>query len=218
MALHGLDKITDQIISDAEAEAKSILDEAEKQCAAIREEWDLKTSEMQDRLAAQTDREGEQIIARAKSSTAMNKRNITLQSESDMIDEAFSRAERELKNLPEDQYLGLLTGLLVASVKEQEETKRKNRDLYGEEDPGDVVYEVILNEDDKEKYGEQLIRKAESNLPKPVPEICISEKTVPTKGGLILKYGDVETNCTIPVIIKLIREEMEPEISRKFSK
>ncbi len=217
MAVYGLKKVTDQIISEAEAEAKAILDDAERQCEAIRDEWDQKTVDMHENLMSRTDREGDQIIARAKSTTAMNRRSILLQKQAEMLDETFIRAEREIRSLPDDQYARLLAGLLVSAIKEQTENANRNATLFGEADVTSE-YEVILSPDDKDKYGQDIIDLALSSIGKPDKPVRISDRTAATQGGLILKYGDVETNCTLPVLMKQLREELEPEISRKLFK
>ena len=217
MAVYGLKKVTDQIISEAEAEAKAILDDAERQCEAIRDEWDQKTVDMHENLMSRTDREGDQIIARAKSTTAMNRRSILLQKQAEMLDETFIRAEREIRSLPDDQYARLLAGLLVSAIKEQTENANRNATLFGEADETSE-YEVILSPDDKDKYGQDIIDLALSSIGKPDKPVHISDRTAATQGGLILKYGDVETNCTLPVLMKQLREELEPEISRKLFK
>ena len=220
MSVHSLNKITEQIIKEAEAEAKAILDEADRTCEGIREDWRRRTAEMQDAYEAKTAAEGEAIIARAKSARAMTSRNVSLQNDAAMLDDAYKRAQRELLTLPDDQYLNLLAGVLVYAVKAQYDEERRTAENGDEFEPVEK-YEVLLGQDDLVKYKESLIQTALPALKKALPaeviaKVVIAGDTLPVRGGLILRCGPVEVNCTIPVLMKQIREETESEVSRKL--
>ena len=36
------------------------------------------------------------------------------------------------------------------------------------------------------------------------------------KGGLILRQGDIDTNCTVEVLCEGLRHELEPEVIRRL--
>ena len=220
MSVHSLNKITEQIIKEAEAEAQAILDEADRTCEGIREDWRRRTAEMQDAYEAKTAAEGEAIIARAKSSRAMTSRDVTLQNESDMLDEAYRRAQRELLALPDDQYLNLLAGILVYAVKAQYDEETRTAENGDEAEPVER-YEVLLGQDDLVKFKDKLLPAALPALKKALPDavtakVVLARDTLPVRGGLVLRCGPVEINCTVPVLMRQIREETEAEVGKKL--
>jgi V/A-type H+-transporting ATPase subunit E len=216
----GLDKITSRIIADAEADAKKILAEAEASAAGITASYEAKAEEIRASLHADAEREATDIISRAKSAAAMDKRNILLTEKSRLIDGAFSEAKRQILAMPDDKYLELLAKLLTFSLLDQLETERINRELYGETDMPDIEkYEVIVNKSDRERFGKSLIDSARRMVVGKVDRrildrLVLSDSTADIEGGVILKYGDVESNSSIEMILDSIRNNVEPEVCK----
>ena len=99
----GIEKVTGKIIADAKADAEAILDKAEETCAAVRAEYEARTKAEQDKLEDHANRECEALITRAKSSAAMAKRNVMLESRAALMAEAYATAEKEIKGLPTEE-------------------------------------------------------------------------------------------------------------------
>ena len=140
--------------------------------------------------------------------------------QSELIDKAFVSARDELCNLPDDQKLELLSGLLLSALTSEYEAEQSRADVYGlEEDEGVRYYEVILNERDRARIGESLINsfkrkivgKDLGDLPS---RVSLSSQTANIGGGVVIKVGDVEINCSIESIISRLRPRLEAQVAK----
>ncbi|MCI5513777.1 MAG: V-type ATP synthase subunit E family protein [Clostridia bacterium] len=218
----GLERITAKIIAEAESDAAKILEAADDRCAVISKEADEKATAAEKKIAEQTEKKCEDIISRAKSSANMTKRNILLEAESEMIDRAFETARREILNFPKEKYCEILVTFISGSLTGLIETERVNREVYGdtEELPEEEQpYEILLNVDDKAAYGniilEELRRKVVGKIDSSVlKKVKISDETANIDGGIILRYGNIELNCSISKMINGLRATLEGEIAK----
>lgn len=214
----GLEKVTGKIIADAEADARVILDRAEAECAAIKEKYAAETEAALERLRDQNDRECQALIVRARSSAAMAKRNAILEARAAILNDAYTAAERQIKSMNGEQYLDLLQKMLRSALKRQLEGEEESMRLYGE-DITPELYEVILNSRDRDNYGEKLMTAFREGLGAKLPaaalrKLTLASETAPIDGGLILRCGPVETNCSLAMLMAENRRETEAKVSR----
>lgn len=214
----GLEKVTGKIIADAEADARVILDRAEAECAAVKEKYAAATEAELEKLREENDRECQSLIIRARSSAAMAKRNALLEARAALLDEAYAMAERQIKNMNPEQYLDLLQKMLRSALKNQLAGEEESMRLYGE-DISPAVYEVILNSRDRDTYGETLLPAFKTGYGARLPETAhaklrMAAETAPIDGGLVLRCGPVETNCSLAMLMAENRRETEAKVSR----
>ena len=214
----GLEKVTGKIIADAEADAREILDRADAECAAIRQKYGEEREAQLDALREQSDRECQAHIVRARSTAAMTKRNAVLEARAAILNEAYAAAEKQVRSMNGEQYLELLGKLLRSSLKRQLEGEADSLRLYGE-DISPASYEVILSNRDRDYYGERLMTAFRAGLgskfsPAAMKKLRLSEETAPIDGGLILRAGLVETNCSLAMLMAETRRETETRVSR----
>ena len=122
MSLNGLEKITDRILAEAQAKADKILADADAECQRITAEYTARADAIKDALADEAEREGMEHVARVKANAATKKRNLLLQTKSDLIDDVFKGALEGTQKLDGDRYVELLAGLLSAAMLEQLDT------------------------------------------------------------------------------------------------
>lgn len=214
----GLEKVTGKIIADAEADARVILDRAEVECAAVKEKYAAATEAELEKLREENDRECQSLIIRARSSAAMAKRNALLEARAALLDEAYALAERQIKNMNPEQYLDLLQKMLRSALKNQLAGEEESMRLYGE-DIAPAAYEVILNSRDRDAYGETLLPAFKTGYGARLPETAhaklrLAAETAPIDGGLVLRCGPVETNCSLAMLMAENRRETEAKVSR----
>lgn len=220
MSMMGLNKITDRILADAQAEADRILAEAEAECAQKRAEYENKAEAIRDTLSAEAERDAKELIARAKSSAATQKRNFLLQRRSELMDSVFSDALANVNALELDKYTDLLVGLLTACLWEQLATEQTNRALYGEEDAAEPAqYEVLMNQRDRDRCGAEVLEGARRRLAgkasdEKLAALVLSEQTVAIDGGLILRCGSMEVNCSLALLFAQLRGELETAVGQ----
>lgn len=214
----GLDKITEKLIDDARADAGAKLDAANAECASIEADFESRAKALRDSMLADAEKEASSRIARIKSSVAIEKRNVVLAERSALVDEAFSHAMDDIRAMAPEDYrkllVDILSSVLMAQVK-AEEDELKN---YGPDELQTAEnYEVILNQSDFKAHGQALIAETAVAVagrisPETVRKLKLAETTAPIDGGLILKYGDVEVNCSLSMIFSRLRETLEGEV------
>ena len=122
----------------------------------------------------------------------MEGRKAVLALKQDMVAESFDRACDQLVNLPAAEYGTFLAKLAVkASVTHDEE--------------------VVLNARDRKALGDKVIEAANKALGG--GKLTLSRETGNFKGGLILRRGSIEANCTAELLVDLCREEMAAELA-----
>ena len=209
MSMTGLNKITDRILADAQAEAD---------CSRRRAEYEAEAERIRDTLTADAERDAKDLIARAKSSAATQKRNVLLQCKSDLMDSVFSTTYENLLAMETEPYTTLQVGLLTACLWEQIRTENASRALYGEEDePAVDCYEVLMNARDRERCGTAVVEGACKRLAGKVSEeklalVTLSDSCVAIDGGFVLRCGSMEINCSLSLLFAQLREEMETEV------
>jgi len=214
----GLEKVIGKIIADAEADAKEILDHAEAECAAIREKYEARREAELEALREANDRECQALIVRAKSSAAMAKRNAILEARAAILNEAYAAAEKQIRSMNGEQYVDFLCKMLRSAMKRQLEGEADSLRLYGE-NISPAKYEVLLNNRDRDYYGDKLMEVFLSGMGAKLPpearaKIRLAGETVPIDGGLVLRAGAVETNCSLSMILAESRRETETRVSR----
>lgn len=212
----GLDKITMQILADARERARSILEEAQADCRRTAAEYAERAETIRDEIAEKAMREGEDLIARARSSAAMTRRNILLAAKSRLLDETFAAAKAEICATDYGKYRELLIAMLSCALIEQAEHERESL-LYGDEIAEFDTLEVFLNATDLERFGESIIEGARRVTERRIgaeraAKLRLSPTPAAIEGGLILRYGDVETNCSITALLADMRRHLEARI------
>ncbi len=217
----GLSKITDKILEEARADAAAKLAEADARCAEIAAEAARRASELRAKIEEDAKREAVGILSRTKSGEAVVRRNTVLEARAALIDEAFDTAKKEILHLSEDRYLELLVMILGSCLRRQIENERESRELYGEEDvPEFEAYEVLLCERDLHRLGDRLIealrRTSQVELSALTRPIVLGERAVAIDGGLILRCGATELNCSLSTLLHSIRPELEANVARRL--
>lgn len=214
----GLDKITKKLTDDARADADAKLEAAKAECASIDADYTARAKALRDSMLADAEREASSRIARIKSSVAIEKRNVVLAERSALVDEAFSHAMNDIRAMSPEDYRKLLVDILSSVLTAQVRAEEDELKNYG---PDELCaaesYDVILNQADFKAHGQALIAEtavavAGKISPETVKKLRLSENTAPIDGGLILKYGDVEVNCSLSMLFSRLRETLEGEV------
>lgn len=221
MATNGIERITGKILSEAQAKADEILAAAQAECDEIKADYETRAQNVRDRLTDAAREKGTDLVARAKSAAAMKKRNALQAQESRLIDSVFESAKEWVLSLPKEKYVDLLAGLLSAALTEQADTEAKNLALYGEESEPIEVFEVLFNKKDRDACGKEVLdavkkRYANSNrLPAArLEQLVLSKNTLNIEGGVVLRYGNVESNCSFEMLFGQLHRELEAEVAR----
>ena len=183
--MNGIEKITQRIASDAQAEVDRILgdarDEAGRIAANYRAQADAEAAE----LAAKNEKAAAEREERLVSAAQMEARKVQLAAKQEMLEKAYIQALDKLCALPEEQYVAILADLLVKASSNGKE-------------------EAVFSPEDRERVGEAAVAKANELSGK---QLRLSEESLPIRGGFILKDKNVEVNCTFETLVRLQKAE-----------
>ena len=211
----GLEKITAKIISDAENDAKKTVDAAVSEGQRIEREFSERAARARDDMVSYAESEASNRIARIKSAMALEQRNVVLSAKSELIDEAFALAKKDIAEMDGKKYIELVSDILSSVMLGQSKAVEAELRDYGDAELEAVdKYEVIFNESDREKYGAAIVDAAKINITghngKPYADkLVLSEKTADIDGGFILSYGDVSVNCSVSMLLANLRSSCE---------
>lgn len=217
----GLSKITDKILEQARADAEARLTEADRQCAEISESYARRAYEIKASAYESARREASQIVSRAKSSEAMIRRDTVLEAKADLIDRTFELAKHEILSLSPDRYVEMMTRLLIFVIHTVAEDGKAAREAYGEaETVLPQSLELLLNERDSARCGKEIIANVNSRIDGEhramAEKIRLSDTHARIEGGLILRMGDIEINCSVEALIGEIRPTLEAKVNRRL--
>ena len=71
--------------------------------------------------------------------------------------------------------------------------------------------EIILNPRDRERIGEKLVKAVNERLPKGAMKL--SGDTRDIAGGLILRRGSVEANCSAELLVELSQSDLSAKVA-----
>ena len=213
----GLDKIIDRILGDAKARAREILETAGAECRALAEDYATRAERIRQDIAVDAEAKGEAIVARARSAAAMERRTLLAQTRAALLDEAFEGAKAEVRDTDFGKYRELLIALLAgALVEEAESTDRAI--AFGDEVAEFECYEVLFNEADRAAYGPAVVEGAKRAARAKIgaaraEKVRLSENTADIDGGLVLRCGDIELNCSLSMLMSEMRRAIESQVS-----
>ena len=80
------------------------------------------------------------------------------------------------------------------------------------------AYEVLMNTRDRDRCGDAVLNAARRKLTGKIPDeklskMCLCARPVEMGGGLILRCGSIESNCSLDLLFAQLREELEAEVS-----
>ena len=114
-----------------------------------------------------------------------------------ILDDVFEQARQQLQNLPEQDYRGLCTKLMLEAVETGDEEvivdKKDNR----------------INQDFIDQVNQQLSSKGKG-------ELKLSEQKQDIGAGFILRRGKIKTNVSLDVLLEQARKELEIDLAKEL--
>ena len=188
--MKGTEKIIAHIEADAQTQADAVLAEARQRCEAIKARFDEKAA----RLYSDRIREGVKACQDQEDSalriSRMEARKSVLSVKQEMVEKSFDLAVQQIVALPDEKYTAFLANLV------------KKAGPAGDE-------EIILNAADRARVGEALLKAVNADGAK----MKLSDETRDIKGGLILRRGSIETNCSVELLVELCRGELSAKLA-----
>ena len=190
--MKGTEKIIAHIQADAKAQTDAILAQAEDKCAEIRAAYEQQAKDAYaERIRAGVKANQDRLDSMNRLAS-MEGRKSLLALKQEMVAESFDLAVDKLTKLPAKEYTAFLAKLAAKAS------------VTGDE-------EIVLNAHDRKAYGSEVVEAANKALGN--GKLTLSEKTGDFKGGLILRRGNIEANCTAELLVDLCRDDMAAELA-----
>lgn len=194
--MKGTEKIIAHIRADGDAEAKKILDAAAKQAEEIRAASFKEALSEYEKLMQTGNAECEDILSGSRRIAEMEAKKSVLSVKQEMISAAFDAAREEIVNMPRDKYTQFLARMAAEAA-------------------ASGMEEIVLNARDKAEVGKAVCKAANELLSaKGTPgKLTVSEDTADISGGVIVRFGGIETNCSIDALIRQRRSGLSTEVA-----
>ena len=194
--MKGTEKIIAHIRADGDAEAKKIIDAASKQAEEKRAESFKAALSEYEKLMQAGNAECEDILSGSRRIAEMEAKKSVLSVKQEMISAAFDAAREEIVNMPRDKYTQFLAGMAAEAA-------------------ASGMEEIVLNARDKAEVGKSVCKAANELLSaKGTPgKLTVSEDTADISGGVIVRFGGIETNCSIDALIRQRRSGLSTEVA-----
>ncbi len=194
--MKGTEKIIAHIRADGDAEAKKIIDAASKQAEEKRAESFKAALSEYEKLMQAGNAECEDILSGSRRIAEMEAKKSVLSVKQEMISAAFDAAREEIVNMPRDKYTQFLVRMAAEAA-------------------ASGMEEIVLNARDKAEVGKSVCKAANELLSaKGTPgKLTVSEDTADISGGVIVRFGGIETNCSIDALIRQRRSGLSTEVA-----
>lgn len=213
----GLEKIIERIEGEARERASEILQQSEQECTALAMEYAARAEQTRERMEREGMEQIERIVNDARAQSEKTHSELLQSTRRALLDEAFDLARHELCDTDFGKYRELLCALLVSALLEQHRAEQQSIE-FGDEVEEFECFEVLFNEKDRERFGAQVIADARRTVERRIgaqkaAKIELGAQCADIDGGLVLRFGDVELNCTLGVLMADIRRELETRVA-----
>ena len=194
--MKGIEKIAARLEADLQLELDALDAETQKECDAIAAEF----AEKAEAAYAEAREAGEKECAlraeRSRNAADMEARTAVLALKQEMVTAAFDRAAEKLAGMPKERYVAFLAALAAKAASTGEE-------------------EILFSAADKAECGKAVASAANALLKQRGirGSLTVSEQTRDIPGGLILRSGDIETNCATDTLLATNRGALSAQVA-----
>ena len=192
--MNGIEKITQRISADAQAEIDRVLGEARAEAEKIAAKYQAQADAEAADLDARNKKAAAEREERLAGTAQMEARKAALAAKQEMVEKAYDLALQKLCSLPEEKYAAVLAELLIQASSTGKE-------------------EVIFSDKDRRKVGKAAVEKANKDGGK---KLTLSGETRAIQGGFILRSENVEVNCAFDTLVRLQKAETAGEVVKKL--
>ncbi|MDO4935476.1 MAG: V-type ATP synthase subunit E family protein [Phascolarctobacterium sp.] len=189
-------KILEKIQQDAAAEASIILEEAKKKATANADKIISAAKVKVEEIRAQAKADAEEAARRQVLIAELLSRKNSLNSQREVIEDAFRQAAAELNNLPQAKWEALITDIVLKAAENGSE-------------------ELVVPEADVKKYKNGFLDKLNGALKASgkAGNLSLSKETGAFDGGLILKGKNSDYDGSFPTLLSQVRTNVEKEVA-----
>lgn len=194
--MDGINKITERIAAETRDEIAVMQAETVEKCRSIKEAYNNTAQEEYWNLIRLGTKEVESQVSRLSSTANMEAKKSVLAMKQEAVAHVFEETVSRLCSMPEEQYVDFLAKQAALAA---------NTGLE----------EIVFNAKDKAGCSKAVTKAANELLKKRglLPKLTVSELTGSFKGGLMVKQGDIEVNCTVEKLVELSKGELASQVA-----
>ncbi len=189
----GLEKITEKIISVAQADCDTVLENASQKVKEILSEARIRANELSDEIIAEAEREAERKISVAKSTAESITRNRYLEIRNAILNDIISAAYLKVDKFSDEEYFDFIKKICIKNIQPGECTMYFNSYDLGR-----------LPENFEDEINSEVYETA---------AVHISDKSVFIENGFILKYDGFEVNCALKSVFDEAMDRLKDSLN-----
>ncbi len=192
----GAEALISRITKEAEEEVHEIEKHAEEQAAKIAEKAKAQAKEMAADILAKAEAKAEENKRRAFTMAELESRKELLSEKQNQIDAAFNGAVKKVAGLDRNEYQVIIKKMILEAVETGNET-------------------VLISPNDQQRLDEAFIGQVNDEIKKmgKSGNLKLEVDSEDFGGGIILKSAQYKINNSFKSVIRMQRDELEPEVA-----
>ena len=194
--MKGTERIVSHILAEAQAEKEAALAQAGKAAGDIAADFAKKAEDEAAELLRAGKEVAEQRVLRQQRTNRLEARKDILGLKQELVSAAYDKARQAILALDEDKYVAFLAAQAGAAA------------LTGSE-------EIVLGKGDRERAGAKIVAAANAAAEKRgiAGAMTLSDAVLPADGGLVLRRGSIEVNCTLDKLLEMSHSSLDAEVA-----
>ena len=194
--MKGTERIVSHILAEAQAEKEAALAQAGKAAGDIAADFAKKAEDEAAELLRAGKEAAEQRVLRQQRTNRLEARKDILGLKQELVSAAYDKARQAILALDEDKYVAFLAAQAGAAA------------LTGSE-------EIVLGKGDRERAGAKIVAAANAAAEKRgiAGAMKLSDAVLPADGGLVLRRGSIEVNCTLDKLLEMSHSSLDAEVA-----
>lgn len=191
-----IESLVGKILDDARKTSSEIHQRALAEVKTCEEMTEMEVREIMEAAKERAARSAAERKQRMISMAELEDRKEILKVKQQLIEEAFDRAIKTILSLDREAYGTFLINLILQANPEGDE-------------------EILFNQRDRDRFGDGWIKRLNQTLleRKKKGEMRMANESRSIQGGVILRRGRKETNCSLESVIGSKRDQLEATVA-----
>lgn len=191
----GLEKITNQIMEEANNSAKAKLEEAEASAAVILKEAEEEAAKASAAADVKSEADIKNFEERVKSSLDLKRRTALLQTKQEIIADVIENAYQAFCNREAAEYFETIKNMISKFALPQDG-------------------EIYFSEKDLNRMPSGFADEAAKIASEKGGSLKVSGETRQMEGGFVLAYGGIEENCSFRALFDSKKDELQDRVQK----
>lgn len=194
--MSGAEKLKEKIITEANEQADQVLNEARRRAEQTMARGEQEAASRKKALLEQARAQAEERRRRALTIAELDARKKILTAKEELIEDTFKQALTRLQSMEPGAYQEIIFPMLLHAVQSGKE-------------------EIIVSSQDRKRFTSEFLASVNQALSRQGKEgkLTLSKESRKIQGGFILRAGEVEINSSFDSILRMQRDQLEPEVA-----